>query len=297
MSAVLVVGSANADLVYRVVNFPKPGETISSLDFKILGGGKGANQAVACARAGASVQFCGCVGQDSFGAFLWDSISNHGVGLDHAQKIDGFTGSAVIFVNSEGENQIVISAGANAEVSPALVERAIESANADFVLVQLEIPDDSVKAVLRSGRRVILNPAPMRNLESYDLSQLYAITPNESECEVLTGIAPVSEDDIRAASRVLLAKGVKNVIITLGRRGCYWTDGTSESFAAAPSVKPVDTTGAGDIFNGILLARLIAGDEFPAAISWATKGASLSTTKLGALESAPTWHGIQAMAT
>jgi ribokinase len=293
MSTALVVGSANADLVYSVSEFPQPGQTITSKNFNIFAGGKGANQAVACARAGANVEFCACIGTDSFGDFLFDSIKGNSVGMEYTTVVLEPTGSAVIFVNSNGENQIVLNPSANHALSHASVTRAISLTNADILLVQLEIPSDAVRAVLESNVRAILNPAPYRNLSEFKLDGLYAITPNETECAELSGIQPDSEQSAKEAAKAILAMGIQNVIITLGSRGCYWTNGTEECFVTPPRVTPVDTTGAGDVFNGALVARLLENDDFPTALKFAVKAASISTTRPGALESAPTLKEVE----
>lgn len=295
MSRVLVVGSANADLVYSVKEFPQPGQTISSLDFKIFAGGKGANQAVACARAGANVEFCACLGEDNFGEFLSQAITSNNVGIASATKSTEPTGSAVIFVNQSGENQIVLNPGANHSLSAESVNEAISTVQPVFMLTQLEVTDEAVMAVLSRKERVILNPAPFREISQYDLSGLLAITPNESECASLTGITPSSEHTTKEAANVLLAMGIQNAVITLGSRGCYWTNGQEDCFVSPPSVKPVDTTGAGDVFNGVLVARLQANDDFPNALSYAVKAASISTTRHGALESAPFMSEIDSL--
>ncbi|MFM9873004.1 MAG: ribokinase [Fimbriimonadaceae bacterium] len=287
MSMALVVGSANADLVYSVTEFPSPGQTISSNGFNIYAGGKGANQAVACARAGASVQFCANVGSDNFGEFLTKSLTENGVALDNLSIVSEPTGSAVILVNQSGENQIVLNAGANDKLDANRVEAAIKATMPQLILVQLEIPKESVDAVLASKVRVILNPAPYRDLSDSNLNGLFAITPNETECAQLCGILPTTNEAAREAAQKLIAKGISNVVITLGRRGCYWTNNQEECFVSPPKVTPVDTTGAGDVFNGALMARLIEKDDFPTALKFAVTAASISTTRHGALNSAP----------
>jgi len=292
MSTALVVGSANADLVYSVTEFPEPGQTIPSLDFNIFAGGKGANQAVACARAGANVEFCACLGRDNFGNFLTESISSNGVGLKYSSTVEQPTGSAVIFVNQSGENQIVLNPGANNFLTEAVILAAIESIQPALILTQLEIRDEAVMATLSNNAKTILNPAPFKDLKGFDLDGLFAITPNESECAALTGITPSSEQTTKDAALNLLQMGIKNAVITLGSRGCYWTNGNEECFISPPPVKPVDTTGAGDVFNGVLVARLLAKDDFPTALSYAVKAASISTTRHGALDSAPTAYEI-----
>lgn len=287
MSTALVIGSANADLVYSVHDFPMPGQTITARNYSIFAGGKGANQAVACARAGANVELCASLGDDSFGDFLANSILENGLRMTYSTRVTQPTGSAVIFVNQNGENQIVLNPGANHFLTSESIQRAISEINPEITLLQLEITDDAVSAALSQPERTILNPAPFRDLQFVSLEDLFAITPNETETRELIGIAPIDEESTKAAAKKLLDLGVKNAIITLGSRGCYWTNGTKEGFIKPPKVQPVDTTGAGDVFNGCLAARLIAKDDFPAALRFAVTAASLSTTKPGALNSAP----------
>lgn len=287
MSCALVVGSANADLVYSVAEFPQPGETITSLKFGIYAGGKGANQAVACANAGANVEFCACLGNDEFGDFLADSIKRKGLAMNYAKSVEAPTGSAVIFVNQGGENQIVLNPGANHFLTHDDVIRAITSIQPQYILTQLEVTDDAISAVIAHKEKAILNPAPYKNLSNFDLKGLFAITPNESECAALTGIRPSDEHSTREAANALLNMGIQNAIITLGSRGCYWSNGKQECSVIPPKVKPVDTTGAGDVFNGALLSQLISKNDFPSALKFAVAAASLSTTRFGALTSAP----------
>lgn len=292
MSTVLVVGSANADLVYSVAEFPEPGQTITSLSYNIFAGGKGANQAVACARAGAQVEFCACMGEDNFGDFLSDSIVGNNVSMKHASRVLEPTGSAVIFVNQQGENQIVLNPGANHVLTASKVHKAIAATKPRLILVQLEVHDEAVTATLEHKAKTILNPAPIKDLTGFDLNGLFVITPNESECTSLTAITPNNEQSIKDAAKKLLDQGILNVVITLGSRGCYWTDGNEECFVTPPPVQPVDTTGAGDVFNGALVARLLAKDNFPTALKFAVTAASLSTTRHGALNSAPSCSEI-----
>lgn len=294
MSNALVVGSANADLVYSVTEFPKPGETITSQGFTVLAGGKGANQAVAAARAGASVELCASIGDDGFGQLLREVVSTNGAGTSFVQTVPHESGSAVIFVNRHGENEIVLNPGANYLLKNEHVTNTIQNTNPGLILTQLEIPDEAVVAVLQQKHKTILNPAPFKNLEGFELDGLFAITPNESECRSITGHSLDSDQNIREAAKFLIDKGVRNVIITLGKRGCFWTDGQEEIFVPSPSVNAVDTTGAGDVFNGALVAHLLAHSHFSDALRFAVTAASISTTRHGALESAPYCSEIMA---
>lgn len=287
MNTALVVGSANADLVYSVEDFPNPGQTIMSHGFQVFAGGKGANQAVASARAGTPVEFCGCLGDDANGSFLHKTLVQNNVGTSHTKSSNQPTGSAVILVNKSAENQIILNPGANHDLTPSDVQRAIATLNPKLILVQLEISMSAIAVVLEHKAKTILNPAPIQDLRSQNLEGLFAITPNETECQELTGEVPHDVESTRSAANVLIDRGIQNVIITLGRRGCYWTNGQKEHFQSPPSVTPIDTTGAGDVFNGALLAQLIEDIDFPSALAFAVTAASLSTTRHGALESAP----------
>jgi ribokinase len=287
MSTALVVGSANADLVYSVDRFPQPGETISAKQFTTFAGGKGANQAVAAARSGAIVDFCASLGNDSNGDFLAQTISENCVSLRHTRRSNQPTGTAIIFVNQEAENEIVLNPGANFDLTADDVQSAIDQSKPNIILAQLEITNEAIRQVLHSKSKTILNPAPFRDLTQFDINGLFAITPNETETYALTGILPQNEESIRNAANVILKLGIQNAIVTLGKRGCYWSNGVEELFIPAPSVAPVDTTGAGDVFNGALLAQLLRGNSFPDALQFAVAAASLSTTRPGALTSAP----------
>lgn len=285
MNPLLVVGSANVDYVLRVPRFPAPGETLAASSLRTFPGGKGANQASAAALAGAPTTLCAAIGQDASGEFLLSQLSSRQVDLSLITRVPTETGTAIIYVDDNGENQIVIAAGANGVLDPTSVRETVVQSPADFILVQLEVSEDVVRSCLLDGKKVILNPAPFRLIPDEILSQLFLITPNETEFAGLTGSDASSIEELRKGARFLREKGVRQVIVTLGARGCFWTDGENELFVEAPEVQPVDTTGAGDAFNGALAAELGFGREIGDALCFAVAAASLSTTQPGALAS------------
>lgn len=294
MNPILVVGSANFDLVYQVEQFPVHGETLLSKQFSTHPGGKGANQAVAIGRLGFACEFCGCVGTDGFGDVLVASLSQAGVGLSALRRTEAATGNAAIFVSSDGKNQIVVAPEANSEVSRIQVQEAVQTLQPSFVLAQLEIPLEAVEAA-SLGTKFVLNPAPATLIGDSILRNCYAITPNESEAKSLTGFDTDSEDGFKRAADRLLEKGVENVVITLGSRGCFWKSGSRELWLSPPKVNAIDTTAAGDAFNGGLVAYLAQGLPFEEALRYAILVGSLSTTKRGAQSSMPSREEVEAL--
>lgn len=291
MSAVVVVGSANLDFTVQVDRLPKPGETIFGRNLLITFGGKGANQAVAARRAGAAVAFIGKVGQDEHG----EQIRKHldAVGIGEAGLITDAscsTGVAFILVEPEGSNQIVVVPGCNYRLAPSELETLDQLLAGTILLLQLETPMETVLFALRRGKqkgmRTILNPAPATSLPEEFFPLVDLLTPNETEVSSLTGV-PVEQGGIEEAGAKLLEKGCGNVIITLGADGAFWVskDGT-QHFPAFP-VRAVDSTAAGDAFNGALAAALAEGKSLEEAISFANAAGALTTTRRGAQESVP----------
>lgn len=289
---IFVVGSSNTDMVVKSAKLPRPGETILGGVFFMNAGGKGANQAVAAARLGGEITFIAKVGKDIFGAqsvegFKLEGIQTQYVLVDEIHP----SGTALIMVNEEGENCIVVAPGANASLLPPDLERVTALKEAAVILMQLEIPMETIEAVKRMAvvnhQRVIINPAPAQSLSDQLLSGLFLITPNESEAEMLTGI-PVS--DLESASRAagfFLNKGVENVAITMGKQGAYFENSSTSFMVPAPVVRAVDTTAAGDTFSGALTVAVTEGMDWEQAIRFAVKAASLSVTRMGAQASVP----------
>jgi ribokinase len=298
MSKLVVIGSSNTDMIVQLPRIPRPGETILGGRFQTAPGGKGANQAVAAARAGADVSLLACVGDDPFGREALVGFATDGIDCEHvAVDPTAPSGVAQIFVAADGENSIGVASGANACLTPRHVEQAasaIEAANT--ILLQLEIPLDTVVRAAEIGsaadRRVILNPAPAQELplELYPLLDI--ISPNETEAELLTGIAVKDESSAAAAAASLRDRGVDTVLITLGAAGVFVSTGTSNKIVPGYVVEVVDTTAAGDVFNGNLAAALCRDLQLEDALVYAQAAAALSVQCLGAQPSAPTRSAI-----
>ena len=285
---IAVLGSINMDLVLRVPRFPGPGETLTGTDVAIYSGGKGANQAVAAARLGAEVRFFGKVGNDDFGVRLLDELRENKVNVDAVEREhDCASGLASIWVNDDGENAIVLATEANGRVDGEYLDRYFdEIGRADLLLLQLEIPIETVVALLRrlpaDGPTVILDPAPAQDLSRLPLERIDILTPNEHELRLISGSESVEEGAFQ-----LLDRGAKNVICTLGEKGAVWFsgDGTMAHYSA-PEVEVIDTTAAGDAFNGAL-AWALQINPLEDAIAQAVIAGALATTKHGAQASLP----------
>lgn len=293
MSLVLVVGSSNTDMVIRLRDLPARGQTLMGDPLQIFAGGKGANQAVAARRAGSGVRFVAAVGDDDFGRSAIATFEDEGIDTRHVQSIDGISsGVALIFLSDAGENCIGVAPGANEALTPALL-RTQEQAfvGADVVLLQLETPLETVVAAAglaaRHGARCILNPAPAAELPANLLEQFYCITPNETEAEALTGIRVADEASAIKAASALIDSGVRNVLLTLGDKGALLHDGTDIHWARARSVTVVDTTAAGDTFNGVIAAMLAKGRTLREAMEVSVEAATKSVQVAGAIASIP----------
>jgi ribokinase len=280
---VYVVGSVNADLVVRLPALPRPGETVTGGTFERHGGGKGANQAVAAARAGAAVRMVAAVGDDDLGAEAIAQLEAEGIDISAVQRLaDAPTGVALIAVDEAGENQIAVASGANAVLSAGAVERALAgAAPGGVVLLGLEIPDAPVLAGARAARAaglsVVLNPAPARALPDALLALSPLLTPNRDEACALSG-----EREPEAAARALAERTGAPAVVTIGAGGALLADGGSVARLPAPEVDAVDTTGAGDAFNGALASALAGGAELEAAVRSAIAVAAESTRTHGA---------------
>ena len=296
---IVVVGSSNIDMVIKGDKIPRPGETVIGGDFFKAAGGKGANQAVAAARAGGQVSFISSVGNDIFGK---EAISNYREdGIDsRAIKTDPehATGTALILIDKDGENSISVAPGANNSLNKTDLEKASAVIQgASVLLVQLEIPIETVEAAVQMANsfdvKVVLNPAPARHLSDQLLKQISIITPNESEAEHLTGIPINNFEDAKKAARILLKKGVETVLITLGKKGTLLTTHNTSELIPAFEVDTVDTTAAGDVFNGALATAISEGMSLKEAIRFANAAAAISVTRLGAQPSAPKREEIE----
>lgn len=296
--SIVVVGSSNTDMIIKLARIPRPGETVLGGEFFSAAGGKGANQAVGAARAGGKVTFVARVGDDIFGnqavaGFRKDGINVDCVFRDRASP----SGVALIFVARDGENSIAVAGGANARLTPADVKRSARAIRSAAVLVvQLETPLETVQAAAgiaaKAGVRFILNPAPARTLPDSLLRLVSILTPNETEAEILTGINVTDAATAAKAADRLLARGVKTVILTLGSRGAFLADAGGKQLVRGFKVKAVDTTAAGDIFNGALAVALAEERALPAAVRFANAAAAISVTRWGAQPSAPTRNEI-----
>ena len=289
---IAVVGSSNTDMIVKVPRIPKPGETILGGTFASAAGGKGANQAVAAARAGGEVTFIARIGDDMFGRQAQQGFKSDHIDVGHVKTDPNApSGVALIFVDDKGENSIAVASGANAKLSPQDVEEARDIIqSADILLMQLETPLETVEKAAeiakQAGVRVILNPAPACPLDDALLSTLSVITPNESEAELLTGIAVSDIPSAEKASMVLLDRGLEMVVVTLGSKGAYMKTRDQAEVVPGFEVKAVDATAAGDVFNGSLAVALAEGKSLIDAVQFANAAAALSVTKLGAQPSA-----------
>lgn len=296
---IVVVGSYNIDMTIKTARIPQPGETIIGGSFSMGAGGKGANQAVAAARAGAEVWFIARVGDDTFGDEALQHLRRDGINTDFMiRDKTAPTGVASIVVDDDGENSIVVASGANSHLQPGDVEAAKEViAAADTVLLQLESPLETVAATAEMaaacGVGVVLNPAPAQTLTPTLLKFLSIITPNEVEAEMLTGIKIADEKSWEAAAQALRTCGVANAMITLGAQGVFVATAQQKFLVPAFKVEAVDTTAAGDVFNGALAAFLSRDCSLGEAVRFACAAAAISVTKLGAQASAPSRHEIQ----
>ncbi len=290
---ILVVGSSNTDMVIKTYNFPAPGETILGGRFLMNAGGKGANQAVAAARLGGVVTFVGKIGDDIFGKQAVQQLEDEGINVDFVAVDHGNpSGVAMITVDRKGENSIVVAPGSNGTLSPEDFNKALsELPDAEFVLMQLEIPIPTVEYIARIAaqkqKKVILNPAPAAALSDELLQNLYLITPNETEAELLTQIKVSDEQSALKAAEALHEKGVEIVIITMGAAGAFLLINGESELIKAPKVEAHDTTAAGDTFNGALVVALSEGKTIQESITFANNAAAISVTRIGAQSSIP----------
>lgn len=291
MARIVVVGSINMDLVTLAPRFPAPGETLLGERFLTVPGGKGANQAVAAARLGAEVTLVGAVGRDAFGALLLRGLADEGVGITHVATRDNVGSGTASIIVAEGDNQIIVVPAANASVTPEQVEAArTRVERADAVLVQMEIPLETVEATVRLGHAlgvpVILNPAPAQRLPGEWLALVRYLTPNQHELATVLGGG--ADEDFRE----LMGRAPCPVVLTRGGEGAWYREQGEPSHQRGFAVDVVDTTGAGDTFNGALAVHLHEGLEM--AVRKACAAAALSVTRLGAQGGMPTRAELEA---
>ena len=294
MNAIAVLGSLNIDMVTQMDRFPQPGETLAARSFQQFSGGKGANQAVACGRLGSTVTMFGAVGKDVFAPGLLQSLRESNVRTDDLFHCDGSaSGMAQIWVNGQGENSIAIVAGANARLDRKYLDRVIPKIKeASWLLLQLEIPLDAMAYVLKHlpshAPKVILDPAPAQPLERLPTERLWLITPNEHELQSLTGFPTTTGAEIEQACRVLFEKiRAKAVLCKAGSRGAYLDNGIRFQHFPGCIVPTVDTTAAGDVFNGTLAVAISEGKAIEEAVPIANAAGALCVTRPGAQQSMP----------
>lgn len=296
MKKILVIGSANMDLTIHTDRMPKLGETVNGYDFSLNSGGKGANQAVAVAKLGGDVKFLGAVGNDAYGQKLLSDLNGCNVEFAGLKLENTSTGTASITVIN-GDNFIILNEGANACITPQIIDEKAELIKeADYLIMQLEIPVDSViraaEIAKESNTVFIFNPAPYKELPESFYGNIDYIIPNEHEAYLITGIEITDKNSCIEAVNLLKSKGIPNVIITLGEKGCVYNKGNEIIFCEAVKTSVKDTTSAGDTFIGALCCKLAENAELSECVAYATKAAAITVSRNGASSSIPYAHEI-----
>ncbi len=292
MSLITVVGSLNMDLVVNTPRIPVIGESVLGWGFMTNPGGKGANQAVAASRLGAKVNMVGCVGNDLFGEDIINNLAVNGVDSSNIRRLDNVPSGIAVILIKDGDNCIIIDPGANSKVDAGMADAIDKSvAGSGILLLQLEIPMEAVKMAVgiakRHGVRVLLNPAPAARLDDDLLRTIDIITPNESECQSITGLPVKSIDEAKAAVAWFMDKGIRQVIITLGSNGVVYNSGSKVLHKPVPKVKVIDTTAAGDSFTAAVAVALSEGKGIDDAVAFANAVGTLTVQKKGAISSLP----------
>lgn len=291
MEKIIVLGSANMDMVMRTSRIPEIGETMRGEGFFLSPGGKGANQAVACAKMGADTWFMGKVGDDIFGQSLLDGLAGYGVHTDFLMREPNVTTGVAAITVCNGNNSIILDGGANNHVTPEYIrgyEQELLSASA--VMLQLEIPMETVYEAVRMLKGkvpIFLNPAPALPIDEEILRGVDYFTPNEIECRLYTNVEIHSVDDALNALNILRSKGIQYPLITLGEKGIVYFNGSENVYKEARKVEAIDTTAAGDTFSGTLAAMIIAGKSMDEAVDLAQRASAVAVTRLGAQEAIP----------
>lgn len=300
MKKILVIGSTNIDYVIHVNDTPVIGETIMSKSFGKYPGGKGANQAYACGRLGGNVSFMSVIGDDDIGKIALKNLKDVNVNLECVRTVEGFpTGMAIICVNNEGDNCIMVIPGANALCDKEYIEEHLDwIRETDILVIQMETPEEGVYFALEKakefGKLILFNPAPVsQDIPKYIFSGLSYITLNETELQKLTGMCVDTLEEICTAAKKLLEWGVRNVIVTMGAKGAIFINDKAENIFAPFTVKPVDTTAAGDTFNAAVAVKLSEGATIDEAIVFANAAASISVTRKGAQTSIPSRQEVE----
>lgn len=298
MEKICVIGSLNMDLVVNVDQMPKKGQTLIGSKFREIPGGKGGNQAVAASRLGGDVRMIGKVGDDGFGQRLLNQLKADKVNIDYIQVEEGPSGVAIITVDKNAENSIVVSPGANFKLTESDIDKCIDAIKeSNVVVIQLETPIDTIKYALEKskelGKFTILNPAPAVKLSDDIIKNVDLLTPNETELEILSGVTIESEEDIQKAANVMIQKGVKQLIVTLGSKGSLYLDKDKTEFKKSYKVEAIDTTAAGDSYTGALSVAFSQGKSIDEAMDFASKVGALCVTKVGAQTSIPNLYDIE----